>query len=122
MLIEDHEDSRELLAAALQQYGAEVAVFGTAEEAFQALGHVQPSVIVADIALPVEDGYSLIHRIRSHSAEATKTLPAIAVTAYSSTADRDAALAGGFQSHLSKPVDPGLLVEVIHRLTRRPSR
>ena len=67
MLVEDHEDSRELLAQALQNAGAAVAAFGGAAEAFAALDDVRPSVIVADIGLPGEDGYSFIRRVRAHA-------------------------------------------------------
>ena len=83
---------------------------------------VQPSVIVADIGLSGEDGYSLIRRIRAHSAEAIHSIPAIAVTAYATASDRAQALGVGFQQHLSKPVDPLRLIEAIHEVTRRSRR
>ena len=120
MLLEDHADNRELLVAALRNAGAAVSAFGAASDAFAALDRVRPSVIVADIALPDEDGYSFIRRVRAHSTAAIQAIPAIAVTAYATMADRAEALAVGFQQHLPKPIDPVRLVRAIHDLTRRP--
>ena len=119
MLLEDHADSRELLVQALRSSGADVAAFAAASEAFAALDRLQPSVIVADIALPDEDGYSFIRRVRAHSTPAIQTIPAIAVTAYASIPDREEALAVGFQQHLPKPIDPGRLIQVIRDLNRK---
>ena len=118
MLLEDHDDSRELLVQALRNSGAEVAAFAAAADAFAALDRLRPSVIVADIALPDEDGYSFIRRVRAHSTPAIHAIPAVAVTAYATIPDRAEALAVGFQQHLPKPVDPGRLIEVIRELTR----
>ncbi len=119
MLLEDHADSRELLVQALRSSGAEVAAFGSASEAFAALDHLLPSAIVADIALPDEDGYSFIRRVRADSRPSVRGIPAIAVTAYATIPDRQEALAVGFQLHLPKPVDPGRLIQVIRDLNRR---
>jgi len=119
MLLEDHADTRELLVQALQNSGADVAAFGAANEAFAALDRVEPSVIVADIALPDEDGYSFIRRVRTHSRPSIQAVPAIAVTAYATIPDRIEALAVGFQQHFAKPIDPGRLVQAIHALARR---
>jgi len=118
MLLEDHADSRELLIQTLRNSGADVTAFAAARDAFAALDRVRPSVIVADIALPDEDGYSFIRRVRAHSAPAIQAIPAIAVTAYATIPDRAEALAVGFQQHLAKPIDPGRLVQAIHELTR----
>ena len=118
MLLEDHADSRDLLVEALRKSGADVIAFGSPGEAFAALDRVRPSVIVADIALPGEDGYSFIRRVRAHSIPSIQSTPAIAVTAYATSPDRMEALAVGFQQHVPKPVDPGRLLQVIHELTR----
>ncbi len=119
MVLEDHADSRELLVQALRRSGADVAAFGAAREAFAALDRVRPSVIVADIALPDEDGYSFIRRVRAHPTPAIQAIPAIAVTAYVTIPDQAEALAVGFQQHLPKPVDPGLVIQVIRELSRK---
>jgi PAS domain S-box-containing protein len=118
LLVEDHADSRELLVQALQDAGAAVAAFGSAGDAFGALEEVKPSAIVADIGLSGEDGYSLIRRIRAHSAAAIHSIPAIAVTAYATVSDRAQALGVGFQQHLAKPIDPVRLINAIHEVTR----
>ena len=119
MLLEDHVDSRELFVRALQDSGAAVTAFGTAHEAITALDRIRPSVIVADVGLPGEDGYAFIRRVRAHAAAAVRSIPAIAVTAYATAPDRAEALAVGFQQHLPKPIDPDRLVEAIHEMTRR---
>jgi len=119
MLLEDHADSRELLVETLRSSDASVAAFAVARDAFAALDRMRPSVIVADIALPDEDGYAFIRRVRAHSTPAIQSIPAIAVTAYASSPDREEALAVGFQQHLPKPIDPTRLVQAIHDLTRR---
>ena len=117
LVLEDHSDSRELLVQALRNAGAAVTAFGAPRDAFAALDSVRPSVIVADIALPDEDGYSFIRRVRAHSTPAIQTIPAIAVTAYATIPDRAEALAVGFQQHVPKPVDPDRLIQLIHDLT-----
>ena len=119
LLLEDHDDSRELLVETLRNSGAAVTAFAAARDAFAALDQVRPSVIVADIALPDEDGYTFIRRVRAHSTPAIQAIPAIAVTAYASGPNREEALAVGFQQHLPKPVDPTRLVQAIHELTRQ---
>ena len=122
VLVEDHDDSRELFAQALKNAGAAVISFSASDEAFRALDSVRPSVVVADIGLPGEDGYSFIRRVRAHSTPAVRRVPAIAVTAYATVPDRDEALAVGYQRHLSKPIDPQQLIETIHDVLRRTNR
>jgi PAS domain S-box-containing protein len=118
VLVEDHGDSREMLVQALQDSGAAVVAFASAGEALPALEAVGPSVIVADIGLPGEDGYAFVRKVRVHPSRAIRSVPAIAVTAYGTPADRAEALSVGFQEHLAKPVDPRLLVDAIHDVTR----
>jgi len=118
MLLEDHADSRELLVEALRNAGADVAAFGAASDAFAALDRLRPAVIVADIALPDEDGYSFIRRVRAHSTPGIQAIPAIAVTAYATIPDRVEALAVGFQQHMPKPIDPARLIQAIQELTK----
>ena len=121
LLLEDHADSRDLLVQALEGSGADVAAFGAARDAFEALDRLRPSIIVADIALPDEDGYSFIRRVRAHSTPAIQAIPAIAVTAYATVPDRTEALAVGFQQHLPKPIDPARLIQAIRELNRKPA-
>ncbi len=77
-----------------------------------------PHVIVSDIGMPVEDGFSLMRRIRARPARAGGDVPAIALTAYASAADRDAALAAGYQAHVAKPFEPADVARLVHDLTR----
>jgi len=119
MLLEDHADSRELLVHALRAAGAAVAAFGAAKDAFAALDDVRPSVIVADVGLPDEDGYSFMERVRSCAPRDIQSVPAIAVTAYATAADQAKARISGFQEHLPKPIEPEHLVQMIYELTRR---
>ena len=119
MLLEDHDDSRDLFALTLETAGAAVAAFSAAGDAIEALDRIRPSVIVADIGLPGEDGYAFIRRVRAHAAADIQGVPAIAVTAYATTSDRDEAIALGFQQHLSKPIDPAQLVEAVHGVLRK---
>ena len=122
MLVEDHDDSRELFAQTLQNSGAAVVAFSEASVAFAALEQVRPSLIIADIGLPGEDGYSFMRRVRAHSIAAIQAIPAIAVTAYATVPDHAQALAVGFQIHLAKPIDPGRLVDAIHATMRARRR
>jgi PAS domain S-box-containing protein len=119
VVVEDHNDSRELIRLALENAGAAVAVFDRSAKALAAFQKIRPSAIVADIGLPDEDGYAFIRRVRRHSSAAVQSVPAIAVTAYATAADRALALEAGFQRHMTKPLDPDELVSVIHQVARR---
>ena len=121
VVVEDHNDSRELMRLTLENAGAAVAVFERSAQALDAFEKIRPSALVADIGLPDEDGYDFIRKVRRHSSAAVQSVPAIAVTAYATTADRALALEAGFQRHLTKPVDPDELIDVIHQVARRTS-
>jgi CheY-like chemotaxis protein len=107
LVVDDDADARDLLAIRLQQYGAGVIMAASAEAAMEALAQKQlrPDLIVSDIAMPGEDGYSLIRRVRAMEPEQGGRIPAIALTAYSRNKDRVQALAAGFQMHMPKPVN-----------------
>jgi CheY-like chemotaxis protein len=113
LLLEDHEDTRELTAQILQQVGVSVLPCASAAEAFALLQDRVPSAIVADIGLPDEDGISFIKRLRQHASAALRDLPAIAVTAYTSQVEQQQALTAGFHRHLAKPVDPADLIDAL---------
>ncbi len=87
----------------------------TVREGLAAARRVRPDVIVCDLAMPGDDGFALIREVRSW-AEQGIVVPAVALTAYARPEDRDRALAAGFQVHLSKPVEPGALLEAVARL------
>ncbi|HEV2669079.1 MAG TPA: ATP-binding protein [Blastocatellia bacterium] len=115
LVVDDEADARDLLAIRLQQYGAGVVTAHSAEAAMEALTAQERriDVIVSDIAMPGEDGYSLIRRVRAMEPEQGARIPAIALTAYSRTKDRVQALAAGFQIHLPKPVNAAELAHAI---------
>jgi signal transduction histidine kinase len=109
MVVEDHDDARELIAAVLESAGARVIAASSVAEALDQLATLTPDLLVADIGLPGQDGYELLRRVRTLHGD----LPAIALTAYARATDRDQALAAGFQQHIVKPVDPAQLVGII---------
>jgi PAS domain S-box-containing protein len=112
LVVEDHDDARELVAGVLESAGARVLAASTAREAVRCATEVRPDVLVADLGLPGEDGYVVLARIR----EMFPNIAALALTAYARTTDRDRVLAAGFQHHVIKPVDPALLVRLIVEL------
>jgi CheY-like chemotaxis protein len=118
LVVDDDEDSRVVVAAMLESAGAVVAMAASARAAFDALAPSSPDVLISDIAMAEEDGYSLVRRIRALPARHRAALPAIALTAYADPPDHDAALAAGFHEHLAKPVEPAMLVATVTRLLR----
>ena len=119
LVVEDDEESRGLLESMLERLGAEVEVAGSAAEAMAAVERRAPDVLLSDIEMPGEDGYSLIRRIRALPSTERSRLPAAALTAYARTEDRIAALSAGFQFHLAKPVAATELAAVVASLARR---
>jgi len=116
LLVDDSDDSREMLGIALQAYGADVTAVASTETSMEMLlGGNMPDVIVSDIGMPGSDGYELIRRVRALPLPATQ-LPAIAVTAYADAEHRLEALGAGYQMHMPKPVDPAIVAEAIKTL------
>ena len=116
LIVDDDPDAREVVAAILRHYGASVIVATSVSTALVALRREQVDVLVADLGMPIEDGYDLIRHVRSSEVEKIARLPAAALTAYTTEEDRDRVLAAGFQFHLAKPVDPAVLVATVERL------
>ncbi|HVG09717.1 MAG TPA: response regulator [Thermoanaerobaculia bacterium] len=119
LVMDDEADTRDLLVTALEQCGAQVTAVPSVPDALASLDRVLPDVLLSDIGVPGEDGYSLIRKLRLRSAELGGNLPAAAVTAYARSEDRIRALAAGFQAHLAKPIDPAELVATIAALAGR---
>ena len=122
LIVDDSPDSRNLMAIFVEKHGAEVR---TAESPSAGLVIMQdwlPDLVVSDIAMPGEDGYDFIEKIRSLPAPQLASTPAIAVTAYAREEDKTRALTAGFQDHISKPINPTRLVEVAAELIRRMPR
>ena len=115
LVVEDHDDSRELAVRIIETAGASAVAVATVTEALEMLSRKRFSVVVADIGLPDQDGYSLVRQMRAHRLERLRTIPVIAVTAYVSASDRERALAMGFQQHVPKPADPVTLIDAIVR-------
>jgi signal transduction histidine kinase/CheY-like chemotaxis protein len=123
LLVDDHRETLQGLAAGLKASGAEVTPVSSVREALQALPEVRPHVVVSDLAMPGQDGFALIDHIRRLAPEAGGLVPAVAVSASASPADRVRALREGYQEHMAKPVELGRLVATIERLTSpRPAR
>jgi CheY-like chemotaxis protein/nitrogen-specific signal transduction histidine kinase len=121
LVIDDDADTREMLLSVLEHFGASAEGAASAAEGFAAFTRARPDVLVSDIAMPEEDGYSLIRRIRTLGPQGGGDVPAAALTAYGSAEDRAKALRAGFQIHIPKPVDPPELVSVVRTLARRTS-
>ncbi|HEY9633887.1 MAG TPA: response regulator [Coleofasciculaceae cyanobacterium] len=119
LIVDDEVDSRELLVAALEQCQAKVFAVASASEALEAVSQFKPDVLVSDIGMPLEDGYSLIRKVRQLSAEQGGKIPAIALTAYARAEDRMRAITSGFQMHIPKPVEPAELATVVASLAKR---
>ena len=117
LIVEDDADSRTVLALLLQKLGALVEAVASARDAVERVTNRRPDVLVSDIGMPDEDGYSLIRRVRQMPADRAKKLPAIALTAYARRQDAEAALGAGFDYHLSKPVAPAALIKAIKSVT-----
>jgi len=118
LVVDDESDSREVMAHALVDSGATVSVAENARRAMEILEESEMDVLLADIAMPEEDGYALIHRIRSSPAGRIAAIPAAAVTAHARDDERRRALAAGFHLHLAKPFEPGQLTRTVQALAR----
>ena len=116
LVVDDDEDTRDLVHHMLAQQGAIVSSASSAEEALRLLGRSCPDVLLSDIGMPDVNGYSLIRSIRSLPADRGGTIPAVALTAYAREGDRERAFTAGFQAHVTKPVDPDMLASVVASL------
>jgi signal transduction histidine kinase/integral membrane sensor domain MASE1/CheY-like chemotaxis protein len=115
LVVDDHGDARELLGLVLRERGAEVHLAGSVAEALDALARSAVDVLVSDLAMPGVDGYALIAQVREVLGA---TIPAVALTAYAGRDVRERAIAAGFTTHATKPVNPEDLVELIVKLPR----
>jgi CheY-like chemotaxis protein len=115
LVVEDDANAREVLVVMLQTFGAEVKAAGSVAEAMTIFGEFEPDILVSDIAMPVEDGFILIKKIRALISKLGQT-PALALTAYASLEDIQRTHLAGFQSHMAKPADANKLALAISRL------
>ncbi|MFT3766463.1 MAG: ATP-binding protein [Minicystis sp.] len=121
LLVDDDDDTREVLVTALRERGAEVSSAGSAEEAMVAIVQAVPDVLVSDLAMPGEDGITLLQRVRALPAPAAQ-VPALALSAYTGPPDRSRALDAGFHAHLGKPVEMSVLAAAIAKLAANGAR
>jgi CheY-like chemotaxis protein len=118
LAVDDDADARHVVSAVLETCGAKTAMVGSVAEALDAFGRTEFDVLVADIAMPGQDGYDLIGQVRAREA-AGRRIPAVALTAFARREDAARALATGYDAHLAKPVEPRRLVEAVATLVRR---
>ncbi|MFT3787054.1 MAG: ATP-binding protein [Tepidisphaeraceae bacterium] len=121
LVIEDDTDTRELIAELLGEAGARVFLTSNTTEGDQLLRRHRPDVIVCDIGMPGEDGYTFIRRVRADRDHPGRDTPAIALTAFARPEDRVQALLAGFQLHVPKPIEDNELLLVVASLAKRPS-
>lgn len=119
LLVDDDFDTLKLMTTALMRRHATVTAVSSASEAIQAIQRRRPDVLVSDIAMPGEDGYGLIEKVRSLESDDAENIPAVAITAYAKDEDRERALSSGFQIYLAKPVEVTELISVVARAARR---
>jgi signal transduction histidine kinase/ActR/RegA family two-component response regulator len=116
LLVDDDPDTLEILQVMLNQFGANVRSAASATDAMETLLGWKPDVLISDLGMPGEDGFTLISMVRALTAEEGGDIPAAALTAHAKEEDRVRALAAGYQTHLKKPVDPTKLAAVVASL------
>jgi CheY-like chemotaxis protein/two-component sensor histidine kinase len=121
LVVDDEPDARMLIKRLLEDHRAVVNVAASASEAFEMLRAAPPDVLISDVGMPGEDGYSLIRRIRALPPAEGGAVPAVALTAYARPEDRRNAVMAGFQHHVTKPAEPAELITMVASLTRQVS-
>src|SRR5207253_11422305 len=116
LLVDDDRDTLQLLSAMLGEFRAQVETASRVEEALEVLQRYRPDVLVSDLAMPSEDGFSLIRKVRELEARGGTRIAAVALTAYTRVEDRARALSAGFNMFVAKPFEPGELLMVIANL------
>jgi CheY-like chemotaxis protein len=116
MVVDDNEDTRDLLRLVLEQEGASVVVKESVADAIESFSRTPPHAVVTDIRLGTSDGYALLKAIRERNVEYRGFTPAVAVTGFASPEDEERAMAAGFNAYLAKPFDPRTVVFTIRRI------
>ncbi len=116
LIVDDEPDARELLRVMLADTGARISEADTAAEALRIFAEDRPDIILADVAMPGQDGYSLMRTIRSLASGEGGHVRAVAVSAYARREDRQRALKAGFNDHICKPVQLDDLYDVLERV------
>jgi PAS domain S-box-containing protein len=118
IVVDDEDDAQALLRLILEEWGAHVQSTDNARDALDMVKTFYPDVIITDIGMPQQDGYSLLQTLRQYPDPHLRHIPAIALTAYARQEDREHALAVGFQEHLAKPFEPAEVVDAVVALVR----
>ncbi len=118
LVVDDDADSREFVAFVLEQEQADVIALSSAIEVIKALEHTPADLLLSDVGMPDIDGYQLMQQLRAKPSAQGGQIPAIALTAYAGDYDQKRAITVGFQQHISKPIDPEILVQEIVNLIR----
>jgi CheY-like chemotaxis protein len=114
LVVDDESDTRDYISFVLEESGAIVMTGKSVTEAIEIYQQFQPDILISDIGMPEEDGYSLIQQLRLiETQQGKKQMPAIALTAFARTADRNQAMQVGFSRHVTKPVEPQSLLDAI---------
>ncbi|MFL9458269.1 response regulator [Tolypothrix bouteillei VB521301_2] len=119
LVVDDETDVREWITTVLTECGSQVIAVGSVGEALAALEQFRPDVLVSDIGMPNEDGYTFIRKVRELEQNQGEHIAAIALTGYAREEDYTQALTAGFQRHLAKPIKASELVAVIARLAKK---
>ncbi|MEH2044341.1 hybrid sensor histidine kinase/response regulator [Nostoc sp.] len=120
LVVDDETDTRNFLSFMFEEYGAFATAVGSVDEALVVLEQAKPDILISDIGMSEQDGYTLIRKLRSLEPEKGGRIPAIALTAYTREEDRLEALRAGFQQHLSKPIDPNKLISAVVNVLELP--
>jgi CheY-like chemotaxis protein len=116
LVVDDDDDSRDLITCILEEWGASVTGASSADEGMRLLQQSRPDVLLSDIGMPDVDGYAFMRQVRGMPPERGGGVPAIALTAYASESDGARARAAGFQAHVTKPIDPDALTATVAEL------
>jgi CheY-like chemotaxis protein len=114
LVVDDEEDSRELMATILRRAGADVASAGGSMAALEVFSRWTPDVVVSDLAMPGADGCELVRKLRKRD----PMIAALAVSGFTANQDTDHALAAGFDVHVGKPIEAAELVEAVYEASR----
>jgi CheY-like chemotaxis protein len=119
VVVDDDPTAVELIKEVLVQAGGEVIECRTTDEALRAIAQQRPDALVSDIEMPGQDGYSLVRKLRALGPEQGGKIPAVALTAFGRSEDRIRSLRAGFNTHLTKPVDPAELTAIVASMIGR---
>jgi CheY-like chemotaxis protein len=116
LVVDDEDDTREFVRSLLEQNGAHVIVAASAADAIASVQRDLPDLLLSDLGMPDEDGFSLIRRVRALPSDRGGQIPSVALSAYARSEDRTRAMLAGFQNHVPKPVVPNELLAVLASL------